>query len=598
MDAIIDENKKSWLQRFILWREKKIKEKHFILILSFLAGIFTALAAWFLKFLVEWIKEFLTENFDSTGVNWLYLVYPVFGIFLTGLFIRYIVKDDISHGVTKILYAISRRQSRIKRHNTWSSVIASAITIGFGGSVGAEAPIVLTGSAIGSNLGSVFKMEHKTLMLLVGCGAAGAVAGIFKAPIAGIVFTMEVLMLDLTMASLVPLMFTAITSYVVTFFLMGDGFVFSYQITDKFVMANFPYYVILGIFAGVLSVYFVRMNLRVEQFLGRIKQTWKRIAIGGALLGVIIFVFPPLYGEGYTALDDMMAGHSDKLLNNTYFFGFRGSAWMMILFVVGLIFVKVIATALTNGSGGVGGVFAPSLFTGGVAGYLLAMLINMSGIRIVEPSHFVLAGMAGTMSGVMKAPLTAMFLIAEISGGYALFLPLMLTSVISYLTSQGMEPYSIYARRLAMQGDLLTHNKDKAVLTLMKLDKVVETDFKTIEVDATLGDLVKVVSKSSRNLFPVLNSNQQLLGIVLLDDIRKVMFNQELYSKTYVRDFMTTPSVVIDINDSMEVVMKKFEDSKAWNLPVLQDHKYIGFVSKAKIFNTYRKVLIHFSDDE
>ena len=409
---------------------------------------------------------------------------------------------------------------------------------------------------------------------------------------------MEVLMLDLTMASLVPLMFTAITSYVVTFFLMGDGFVFSYQITDKFVMANFPYYVVLGIFAGVLSVYFVRMNLRVEQFLERIKQTWKRIAIGGALLGVIIFVFPPLYGEGYTALDDMMAGHSDKLLNNTYFFGFRDSAWMMILFVVGLIFVKVIATALTNGSGGVGGVFAPSLFTGGVAGYLLAMLINMSGIRIVEPSHFVLAGMAETMSGVMKAPLTAMFLIAEISGGYALFLPLMLTSVISYLTSQGMEPYSIYARRLAMQGDLLTHNKDKAVLTLMKLNKVVETDFKTIEVDATLGDLVKVVSKSSRNLFPVLNSNQQLLGIVLLDDIRKVMFNQELYSKTYVRDFMTTPSVVIDINDSMEVVMKKFEDSKAWNLPVLQDHKYIGFVSKAKIFNTYRKVLIHFSDDE
>ena len=422
--------------------------------------------------------------------------------------------------------------------------------------------------------------------LTEGKGSAGAIAGIFKAPIAGIVFTLEVLMLDLTMASLVPLMFTAITSYVVTFFLMGDGFVFSYQITDKFVMANFPYYVILGVFAGVLSVYFVRMNIRIEQLIGRVKNIWKRVAIGGALLGVVIFIFPPLYGEGYSALDDLMAGHSDKLLNNTYFFGFRDSTLMLILFVVGLIFVKVIATALTNGSGGVGGVFAPSLFTGGVAGFLVAMLINLSGIRHVEPSHFVLAGMAGTMSGVMKAPLTAMFLIAEISGGYALFLPLMLTSVISYLTSQGMEPYSIYARRLAIQGDLLTHNKDKAVLTLMKLNKVVETDFKTIGVDATLGDLVKVVSKS------------QLLGIVLLDDIRKVMFNQDMYSKTYVRDFMTTPSVVIDINDSMEVVMKKFEDSGAWNLPVLQDHQYLGFVSKAKIFNTYRKVLIHFSDDE
>ena len=591
-------NEKGILGKFLVWRVRYIKEKQFIVMLSILVGIVTGLAGVVLKNMVHFTHMFFTERMQVDSGNLFFFIYPFIGILLTTLFVKFFVKEEISHGVTKVLYAISRRNSIIKPHNNYTSMIASTLTIGFGESVGTEATIVLTGASIGSNLARLFRMNYKVMTLMIGCGAAGAIAGIFKAPIAGIVFTMEVLMLDLTMASLVPLMFTAITSYVVTFFLMGDGFVFSYQITDKFVMANFPYYVILGIFAGILSVYFVRMNLRVEQFLGRIKHTWKRIALGGILLGVIIFVFPPLYGEGYTALDDMMAGHSDKLLNNTYFFDFRDSAWMMILFVVGLTFVKVIATALTNGSGGVGGVFAPSLFTGGVAGYLLAMLINMSGIRIVEPSHFVLAGMAGTMSGVMKAPLTAMFLIAEISGGYALFLPLMLTSVISYLTSQGMEPYSIYARRLAMQGDLLTHNKDKAVLTLMKLNKVVETDFKTIEVDATLGDLVKVVSKSSRNLFPVLNSNQQLLGIVLLDDIRNVMFNQELYSKTYVRDFMTTPSVVIDINDSMEVVMKKFEDTKAWNLPVLQDHKYIGFVSKAKIFNTYRKVLIHFSDDE
>ena len=346
-------------------------------------------------------------------------------------------------------------------------MIASTLTIGFGGSVGTEATIVLTGASIGSSLARFFHMNYKVMTLMIGCGAAGAIAGIFKAPIAGIVFTMEVLMLDLTMASLVPLMFTAITSYVITYFFMGDGFVFSYQITDHFVMANFPYYVLLGLFTGFLSVYFVRMNLRIEQFLARIANPLKKMVLGGALLGIVIFVFPPLYGEGYITLDEMMAGNSESLLRNTYFFNFRDNLWIMVLFVAGLVFMKVFATAFTNGSGGVGGVFAPSLFTGGVAGFLLAMLINMSGIRTVEESHFVLAGMAGVMSGVMKAPLTAMFLIAEISGGYALFLPLMLTSVLGYLTSRGMEPYSIYARRLAQKGDLLTHNMDKAVLTLM-----------------------------------------------------------------------------------------------------------------------------------
>lgn len=589
---------KGFLGKFLMWRVRNIKEKQFIVILSILVGIVTGLAGVLLKNMVHYTHVFFTERMQVDSGSLLFFVYPFIGILLTTLFVKYFVKEDISHGVTKVLYAISRRNSMIKPHNNYSSMIASTLTIGFGGSVGTEATIVLTGASIGSNLARLFRMNYKVMTLMIGCGAAGAIAGIFKAPIAGIVFTMEVLMLDLTMASLVPLMFTAITSYVIAFFFMGDGFLFSYQITDKFAMGNFPYYVLLGVGTGLLSVYFIRMNLRVEHFLNKIKHPFKKMAIGGALLGVIIFIFPPLYGEGYTALDTMMGGQPDKLLNNTYFFDFRDKIWILPLFVIGMVFIKVIATALTNGSGGVGGVFAPSLFTGGVAGYLLAMLINLSGIREVPESHFVLAGMAGVMSGVMNAPLTAMFLIAEISGGYALLLPLMLTSVMAYLTSRGMEPYSIYARRLAMQGDLLTHNKDKAVLTLMKLNKVVETDFKTIGIDSTLGDLVKIVSKSSRNLFPVLDNDGHLLGIVLLDDIRKIMFNQEMYSKTYVRDFMIAPSVVIDIEDSMEKVMKKFEESGAWNLPVIQNHKYLGFVSKAKIFNTYRKVLIHFSDDE
>ena len=589
---------KGLMNRFLMWRLRHIKENQFIVILSILVGIVTGLASVLLKNMVHFTHTLVTERLQVDTWSWVFFACPFIGIVLTWLFVKYFVKDNISHGVTKVLYAISRQNSIIKPHNNYSSMVASTLTIGFGGSVGTEATIVLTGASIGSSLARLFHMNYKIMTLMIGCGAAGAIAGIFKAPIAGIVFTMEVLMLDLTMASLVPLMFTAITSYVITYFFMGTGFVFSYQITDSFLMVNFPYYVLLGLFTGFLSVYFVRMNLRIEQFLSGISNPFKKMAIGGALLGLVIFIFPPLYGEGYTVLDDLMAGNSENILNNTYFFNFRENVWMVLLFVAGLVFVKVIATAFTNGSGGVGGVFAPSLFTGGVAGFLLAMLLNMSGIRTVSESHFVLAGMAGVMSGVMKAPLTAMFLIAEISGGYALFLPLMLTAVIGYLTSKGMEPYSIYARRLAQKGDLLTHNKDKAVLTLMKLDKVVETDFQSVGMDDTLGDLVKVVSKSSRNLFPVLNKRGQLLGIVSLDDIREVMFDSNMYATTYVRDYMVRPPAIIDIHESMESVMKKFEDSRAWNLPVLQDNKYVGFVSKAKIFNTYRKVLIHFSDDE
>lgn len=587
----------NWFGRFLIWRVRYIKEKNFVLILSLLVGIVSGLAAVLLKNMVHYTHLFFTERLQVDSGSLLFFIYPFIGIWLTSLFVRYFVHEDISHGVTKVLYAISRRNSMIKPHNNYSSLIASTITIGFGGSVGTEATIVLTGASIGSNLARFFHMNYKIMTLMIGCGAAGAIAGIFKAPIAGIVFTLEVLMLDLTMASLIPLMISAISSYVLVYFLMGDGMVLDFAVHDHFALGNVPYYIILGIFCGFLSVYFIRMNIRIERFVTGIKNPFRKVLVGGALLGLLIYIFPPLYGEGYSSLQDLLTDNADNILNNTYFFSWRDSVFMVVLYVVGLVFVKVIATALTNGSGGVGGVFAPSLFTGGVAGFLIATLINMSGVGPVPVSYFVLAGMAGVMSGVMNSPLTAMFLIAEITGGYAMLVPLMLTSVVAHLTGRGMEPHSIYARRLAMKGDLITHNKDKAVLTLMKLDKVIETDLKTVHADDTLGDLVKIVSRSCRNIFPVLDMNGELLGIVLLDDIRKIMFNQDLYVTTFVRDYMTTPPAVVNVTDPMDAVMKKFEETGAWNLPVIQDDKYVGFVSKAKIFNTYRRVLQHFSDE-
>ena len=599
MDAII-EDKKSLLQRFILWREQRIKEKHFILILSFLVGIFTALAAWFLKFLVEWIKEFLTENFDSTGVNWLYLVYPVVGIFLTGLFIRYIVKDDISHGVTKILYAISRRQSRIKRHNTWSSMIASAITIGFGGSVGAEAPIVLTGSAIGSNLGSVFKMEHKTLMLLVGCGAAGAVAGIFKAPIAGLVFTLEVLMIDLTMASLLPLLVSCVTAATVSYILTGSEAMFKFHMDEPFLMERIPSAILLGIACGLVSLYFTRAMNSVEGVFGKLNNPYKKLALGGVMLSVLIFLFPPLYGEGYDTIELLLNGTSnadwDTVLNNSLFYGYGN---LLLVYLCLIILLKVFASSATNGGGGCGGIFAPSLYLGCIAGFIFSHFSNDFEFSAYLPEkNFALMGMAGVMSGVMHAPLTGVFLIAELTGGYDLFLPLMIVSVSSYLTIIAFEPHSIYSMRLAKKGQLLTHHKDRAVLTLMKMENVVETDFVTVHPEMDLGELVKAIASSHRNVFPVTDKEGVLIGIVLLDDIRNIMFRQELYHRFTVSKLMTSAPAKLFNTDGMEQVMQTFDDTKAWNLPVVNEEgKYLGFVSKSKIFNSYRQVLVHFSED-
>ncbi len=592
------EEKPTLLQRFIQWREEKISEKRFVLLLSFVVGILTALAALILKFLIHQIEFFLTDNFDVTGANWLYLLYPVVGIFLTGLFVRNIVKDDISHGVTKILYAISRRQGRIKRHNVWSSVIASAITIGFGGSVGAEAPIVLTGSAIGSNLGKTFKMEHKTLMLLIGCGAAGAVAGIFKAPIAGLVFTLEVLMIDLTMASLLPLLVSCVTAATVSYITTGTEAMFRFHLDNPFAMERIPYAILMGIACGLVSLYFTRAMDSVEDVFRKYSNPYTKLVIGGVMLSILIFLFPPLYGEGYNTIELLLNGNTlsdwNEVMDNSMFYGFGN---LLLVYLTLILLFKVFASSATNGGGGCGGIFAPSLFLGCLTGFIFARFCNMFDLGPYIPEkNFALLGMAGVMSGVMHAPLTGIFLIAELTGGYDLFLALMIVSVSAYLTIIVFEPHSIYSMRLAKRGQLITHHKDKAVLTLMKIENVVEKDFDKVAPDMDLGQMVRVISKAKRNVFPVVNKDGELLGVVLLDDIRNLMFRQELYHRFTVDKFMVSAPAKLNVNDSMDAVMTKFDDTGAWNLPVVDDEgKYIGFVSKSKIFNTYRQVLVDFS---
>ena len=589
-----------FVHALINWREKHIPERQFILILSLLVGFFTALAAYILKILIHWIQHILTTNFSTDGANYLYLVYPVIGIFLTGLIVRYIVRDDISHGVTKILFAIAGRKGRIKAHNMWSSVCASSITIGFGGSVGAEAPIVLTGSAIGSNLGTLFRMEHKTLMLLIGCGAAGAVAGIFKAPIAGLCFTLEVLMIDLTMASLLPLLVSSVTGAVFAYIFMGTQAMFRFNLDQVFLIERIPYVILLGIFCGLVSLYFTRSMNWIEGIFGKIQNPWKKLALGGGMLSILIFLFPPLYGEGYQTIDLLINGTTpaewDSVLNNSFFYG---SGSLLILYLLLIIITKVFASSATNGGGGCGGIFAPSLFLGCVSGFVFSHFSNSLDFTYYCPEkNFALIGMAGVMSGVMHAPLTGIFLIAELTGGYDLFLPLMICSVCSYLTIILFEPHSIYSMRLAKKGQLLTHHKDKAVLTLMKVENVLDREEKAITEKTDLREMVNLISRIHRNVMPVVNEDNKLIGVVNLDDIRNVMFRPELYHRYTANQFMKPVPFRLRMDDTMEQVMHAFEVTKSWELPVVDhDGKFVGFVLKSKILETYRSMLVHYSED-
>ncbi len=569
-----------------------------MLILALITGVLCGFASLIFKWLIHFISSSLLLNIDITGSNYMYLIYPLIGIFIVTCYVRYVVRDNISHGVTRVLYSISQNKSRLKSHNCYTSIVASSITIGFGGSVGAEGPIVYTGAAIGSNIGQAFRLSPRLLMILVGCGAAGGLAGIFKAPLAGALFTLEVLMIDLTTVSVMPLLISSITAATVAYIFTGFDAQFFFTQSETFLPVRIPYALVLGVLCGLVSLYFIRVINMMENFYGSIKNPWKKALIGGVILAGLIFLFPPLYGEGYDVITSMINGDAGSVLNGSLFYKDRDTAWVITLYVAALTLMKVFATSSTNGAGGVGGTFAPALHVGSMLGFCFAFMLNHIGLGIdLSVKNFALMGMAGVMAGVMHAPLMAIFLTAELTGGYELFLPLLIVSTISYGTIKIFEPYSIYAIRLAKRGELLTHHKDKSVLRLLKINSVIENDFKIVHPDMNLKQMVDVISQSNRNLFPVVDDSNVLLGVVLLDDIRNIMFRPDLYKKMYVRKFMSSPPAMIEVGDTMEKVMKTFDDTGAWNLPVVEKGKYVGFVSKSKIFNSYRRVLRHYSED-
>lgn len=587
-----------WWMTIVEWRERHIRERSFIIVLALAVGVVCGFAAQLLKFLIHTISSLLTSHLSMTTANWLYLIYPMAGILITVLFVKYVVKDNISHGVTKVLYAISQRKSRLKKHNMYASLIASSITIGFGGSVGAEGPIVFTGAAIGSNVGQAFRLSPKILMILVGCGAAAGIAGIFRAPIAGMLFTLEVLMIDLTGTTVMPLLISSVAGATVAYVLEGYSAEFFFIQSEPFFTKKIPYTILLGIFTGFVSLYFTYVMNLMENMFSKIRYSWIRVVTGGVILAVLIVVFPPLYGEGYGAINNLLNGDTSSIVDGTFFYLDRDSVWFLSLFIGCLVLMKAFATSATNGAGGVGGTFAPSLFVGAMAGFFFAYLYNNLDLGLeISNKNFALMGMAGVMSGVMHAPLMAIFLTAEMTGGYNLFLPLLIVSGLSYMTVRIFQPYSIYTMRLAKKGELMTHEKDKAVLTMLKVENVIEKDFKTVSPEMNLKEVVDIISTSKRNLFPVIDKEGRFKGVVLLDDIRNIMFRSDLYKKMHVSRFMSMPPARIDIKDPMDKVMKIFDSTHAWNLPVVDDDKYVGFVSKSKIFNSYRALLRHYTDD-
>jgi chloride channel protein, CIC family len=574
-----------------------IDQVKLIYFLSLVVGLLSALAAAFLKNAIHYTHLFLTNGITSESGGYLYLAYPLFGMTLTLLFVRFIVKDNISHGISRVLYAISKRKGYLRSHNTWSSIVASTLTIGFGGSVGAEAPVVLTGSSIGSAVGRFFRVNNKSIALLIGCGAAGAVSGIFKAPIAGIVFVLEVLMLDLTISSIVPLLISSVTAATVAYFLMGDSVLFAFNVVEAFNVSNLHWYVVLGVISGLVSLYFSKMTLFLESNFEKVKNQYLRLGIGGTILGILIYFFPPFYGEGYDTIMSLLQGNASNVLSDSLFGQFHENYYMYVIFFSCLVILKVVASSSTNGAGGVGGIFAPTLFIGGINGFFIAGLLGKFFQVDLPDNRFVLAGMAGMMAGVMHAPLTAIFLIAEITGGYDLLIPLIITATSAYITTRSFEKHSIYHVQLANRGELITHDKDKAVLTRMNWKKEIETDLRIIRPNDTLGDLIKIISKSKRNIFPVVDQYNILEGVVSLDDVREIMFQQELYKTTFVKDIMSIPPTYLDIKENMEAVMEAFRKTGAWNLPVLDNGYYVGFISKSRIYSTYRELLVEYSEE-
>lgn len=588
---------RKFLRSFLVWRHKHMTDRQFVILLSILVGFSSGVAAILLKNMVHLIQLLIRSDWVADYQSILYFVYPGIGILLTVLVVKYIIKRKVRHGIPSTLYAISSKNSRIPLKSTYASLLTSMITVGFGGSVGLEGPTVGSSSAIGSNLAKATRMNYKVTTLMLGCGAAGAMSGIFNAPIAAIVFALEVIMLDLTAASLIPLLMASVSAALTSAFMLGNQSLFSIELTEKFTLGDLPFYILLGILSGMMSVYFNKVFWSIESKFDRIRGRFKRVAIGAIALGLLIFLFPPLYGEGFDSIKQMLNGDANALLQGSLFQEYSDVLWVVMLFLLGVTFMKALATSITIGAGGIGGVFAPSLFMGSVLGFVFAKAVNLLSFIGISEKNFTLVGMGGVIAGILHAPLTALFLIAEITGGYELIIPLMLTAAISFMTSRYYNPHSLYNMLLAKRGELITHDKDKAVLTLMKLQTEVEKDFSRVHPDDTLRQLVNTVSNSRRNIFPVVEEDGSLAGVVLLDDIRQIMFDPNQYDKVLVKELMSSYPTHVSSSDSMDLVMKKFNESGAWNLPVIDNERYVGFVSKSKLFNAYRKVLRNFSDE-
>lgn len=583
------------LARFHRWRLKNMTERGFITALSVVVGVFAGMAAVVIKNAVRLTHRFSSSLVSSEVHNYIYFALPLIGILLTVVAVRYLIRNEVRHGIPNVLYNISKRKGRISSHNLYSSIIASSLTVGFGGSVGLEGPTVATGTAWGSWLAKYLRLNYKNTILILACACAGAMAAIFKAPIAAIVFAVEVIMIDLTVFSLVPLLLSSATAVVISYLFLGQDVLYPFEVKNAFEIGDLPFYILLGIIAGFVSVYFTRMYMGIGGLFDKINSFWTKLIIGGVGLGILIFFFPSLFGEGYEAINNCLAGDLSYLFNNSLFYGLREEVWAAAILLISVILLKIVATSLTFGAGGVGGIFAPTLFMGVNTGMLFAQVVNLLGIRQINSNNFALIGMAGLIAGVLHAPLTGIFLIADISGGYKLFVPLMITATFAYIIVRTFTPNSVYHVQLAKRKELLTHDKDANVLQMMEVKKLIETDFEVLSPNATLRDLTVAISRNHRNLFPVVDNDGKMVGMLKMDDVRDMIFNHDLYDTVKISDLMYMPAFFIDPNDTMEVVTNKFESSGRYNLAVIEDGKYIGFVSRAKAFTKYRKQIIDVS---
>jgi CIC family chloride channel protein len=590
----------TFLKRLLIWRAKHISHRQFVYMLSILVGFTSGVVALVIKNFTHFIQLLLEGNLVKYYHHAFYFLFPILGFTIVYFIIKFIIRNKVSHGIPSTLFAISKRKGVMKRYQMFGSILVAPITVGFGGSVGLEGPTVATGAAISSNISRMFHMNQTTRNLLIGCAAAGAMSSIFKAPIAAIIFAIEVFSLDLTIASMLPLLLASLSAVLTSYFFFGNDVLLPFRIEDKFLILDAPFYIVLGIFAAITSMYFSEVYERVQKLFDRISSPIKKLVFGGLAIGVLVYFIPPLYGEGFDVMNNLIAGNPEKALENNFLNLDLNNVWIVIFLLAGLVFFKIIASALTFGAGGVGGIFAPTLFMGSIMGNCIAKLINNCGLfnNPVSESNFTLVGMAGLMAGVLHAPLTAIFLIAEVTGGYELFIPLMITAAISFSITKYFNPHSVYSMELGRKGELITHDKDHAVLTLMDIEKVIETNFIAVTASMKLRGIVhEAIIKSTRNIFPVVDDdNGALEGIILLDDLRPIMFDQSLYDEVWARDIMQPPPEIIDLKkDKMTDIMKKFQDSSAWNLPVVENGKYIGFISKSKLLTAYRRQLINFT---